>query len=151
MFQVRAVFEHDLCDGVREVAALVTGHKILNQRCGTVFFCDDEHARESSAVCSSTNKRDLQRFLELHVLRNVNKNSRLDKSRIECCQSIVVITRVARKILANNLVIACVINRTEQIRCNNVSECGRHRQLFIQETVHNYEMSAICLGKCKTI
>src|SRR5215467_12513013 len=101
MLQVRAVFEHDLRNRIREVALLAARYKILYQRRGTVFFRDDEHARESSAVRGPADERNLQRRLELHVLRNANKNSRLQERRVERRQAVVVIAGVAREILPN--------------------------------------------------
>ncbi len=57
-----------------------------------------------------------------------------------------MITRVPCEILANDLVITRVSNCAEQIGRDDFSECGIHRQLFVQETVHNHEVSAVGLG-----
>src|ERR1041385_3695134 len=113
MPQVRSIFKHDLCDRVREITLLAARHKILNKHCGTVFLRNDEHARESSAVRSSTDERYLPRLFELHVLWNPNKNSRLQKRRVQRSQAVVVIARVAREVLANDLVVSRIRNSTE--------------------------------------
>src|ERR1044072_4774157 len=99
MPQVRSIFKHDLCDRVREITLLAARHKILNQHCGTVFLRNDEHARESSAVRSSPDALSLHGPCELHVLWKPNKNSRLQKRRVERSQAVVVIARVAREVL----------------------------------------------------
>src|ERR1043165_281856 len=137
---MRAVFEYDLRDRVRKVAPFIGGDKVLNQRRGTIFLSDYEHARERGAVRRATDERDLQRRLELHVLRNENKNTRLHERRVQRSQTVVVITRVAREILANNLSGARVATRTEQIGRDYFSERTRLRQVIAQETIHDHEL-----------
>src|ERR1051325_3306128 len=146
---MRAVFEHDFRDRVGEISSLTARDKVLDQGRGTVYLGDYEHARECGAVRRS-DERDLQRRLELHVLRNVNENSRLHERSVQRSQTIVVIARVTREILANDLRVTRVAGRMQEIGSDHLSERACLRQVITQETIHKYLARARCFGIRKT-
>src|SRR5262249_37299518 len=146
MVQMCPVVQHDLGNRICEVASFVARYRIFYQCRGAMFLCNDEHTRESSAVRSSADECDLQRRLELHVLREPNKNSGLQKRRVQRRQSVVVVTGVACEVLANELVVTRIGNCIKQIRCDYISERCRIRQVVAQETIHDYKMSAGSFG-----
>src|SRR5215207_11139470 len=120
VLEMRAFPQDDFSDRVCKGWRITVGHEAFYQRGRTVFLGYNKQSRETSIalrVCIS-DERYLHRRFEFYILWNPQKQTRLQQSRIQGRQPVVVITRVTRQILANDLVVSCVAGRAKEIDCD---------------------------------
>jgi len=146
VLELCAVFHNDLCNRIREILSAVARHETLDQRRRAVFFGNNQQSRKIRTVVCISSERDLQRPFEFYILRNPQKDTGLQESRVQRGQPVVVITGVPRQVFANDLVVARVFNRAEEIDRDHVAETSLRRQVFAQKTIYNDEMSLSSLG-----